>query len=152
MGTMTVSEACYVVFDVLAPALLAKREGHVRKPVSALKGYDLVEIDLALKLVVANEFLLLTGRNDFEKKFAEGVKAYTVPVAGLLLFVADDQVDDYDAKHAFDTYGDPRFLSQETTSVLRRVLQERRLGSPRLLAESLFASRLGIHVNVAKGE
>jgi hypothetical protein len=113
---MAVSEACYVVFDIVGPALVAKREGHVRKPVSAFKGYDLVQICTAFKLLVANEFLLFAGRDDFEEKFTKGVELYApVPLNVVGNFWADDQVDAVRAKPAFE-FDDPVFLSQETPS------------------------------------
>jgi hypothetical protein len=123
---MTFSEANYLVFGIVGPALLVERKNHARKltsfrkPVSSLRGYDLVQICTAFNLQVANEFLMYTNRDVFEEsigeeKFAEGMKAYTVPVAALSLFVPDDQIDTIPIKHAFE-FDDPRFLSQETAS------------------------------------
>ena len=118
MATMTFSEAYYVVFDILGPALLTERKDHIRKPISAFKGYDLVQICTAYNLIVANEFLLrgflLPTKCDALEEFAETLTRGGC-FAGLPLFVADDQVDDIGAKCAFD-FDDPLFLSQETPS------------------------------------
>ena len=123
MATMTISEAYYVVHDIVAPALLATRGGHARKPVSLLKGYDLVQICTAFNLLIANEFLLsaICGASgvsgaETEKMFAESVKLYRVPLAALCLFVADDQVDVITAKRALVDFDDPLLFSQETAS------------------------------------
>jgi hypothetical protein len=113
MATMTISEAYYVC-DIICAELRDESRRH--HPFSALKGYDVFQICNAYMLVVANEFLLLTGRNDFEKKFGEGVKLYESIISGIPLnFVADEQVDMLGADSAF-LWDDPRFRSQETPS------------------------------------
>ena len=121
MTTMTVSEACYIVFDIVAAELARGRRGHHHHPVSALREYDIVQICTAFNLVVANEFLLakLTARqdDDFEREFSETMKWYECGPLHVVgpTFVADDEVDALVAKPAFDI-DDPRFLSQEPPS------------------------------------
>ncbi len=54
---------------------------------------DIFEIMTALKLRIANEFLQLSGRPDFEQQFADGLKLYdSIPWQIMQSFVADDQV------------------------------------------------------------
>jgi hypothetical protein len=123
MATMTVSEACYVAFDIVAAELKGGCHGHLHHPVSALKGYDIVQICTAFKLLVASEFLFyrclgqMTESDEYEEKFTEGVKLYEVFPLHLVgpSFVADDEVDVLIPKPAFE-FDDPRFLSQETAS------------------------------------
>jgi len=101
MATMTIPEADRI-YDIIAAAL-QDTTGRFHHPVSALEGYDIVQIDTAFKLKIANELLLLTGRDDFEERFAEGVQLYeTGPLAVMNTFVPDDQVDVLWAKRAFD--------------------------------------------------
>ena len=56
MATMTVSEA-YYIFQIVCAEL--QNESHRHHPVSALKGYDILQICTALKLIIANEALVL---------------------------------------------------------------------------------------------
>jgi hypothetical protein len=119
-ATMTVSEAYYVVFDLVGPAL--QDESHLHHPVSALRGYDLVQICTAFNLLVANEFLLYADREVFdekvgEEKFAKGVELYaSIPLTVVGNFVADDQADVALLPERAFELDDPRFLSQETAS------------------------------------
>ena len=136
---MTVSEA-YYIFDIVCTAL--QDTSHRHSPVSALRGYDIYQICTALKLLIANEFLLLTGRDDFEEKFAEGVKYYeSGPGIILLNFVPDDQVDVVGAKHVFD-FEDPRYLSQETMSSFGRYCES--VGSQDPIYWQKIYTRLGL--------
>jgi hypothetical protein len=123
-ASMTVSEAYYVAFDIVASELAGGCKGHLYHPVSALKGYDIIEICIAFKLVVANAFLLYADRDAFdettgEKKFRELLEwcdSGAFHVVGPS-FVPDDQIDLLVAKPAFE-FDDPLFLSQETPSSL----------------------------------
>jgi hypothetical protein len=96
MATMTISEAHYIVFDIVATVL--QDVSHRHHPVSALKGYDIVQICNAFKLLVANEFILYANRDVFEEnvgeeKFAKGVELYDTGPLNIVgsNFVADDQ-------------------------------------------------------------
>jgi hypothetical protein len=146
MTTMTVSEAHYVVFDIVAAEVANGRRGHFHHPVSALKGYDIVGICAAFNLLVANEFLLYADREVFEEKvgeekFAAGVRLYETGPLNVVgsKFVADDQVDVLVAKHAFK-FDDQRFLSQETASSFAEYC--RRLGADDPLYWQKVYSRL----------
>ena len=111
MATMTISEAEHV-FNIVLAAI--GDTSHRHTPVSALKGYDIYQICTALKLKIANEFLLYTGRDDFEEKFAKLVNFYEAGPGHITMgVVPDDQVDIIGAKHVFD-FEDARYLSQET--------------------------------------
>ena len=57
MATMTIAEAGRV-YDIVSEAL--QDTSYPRHAVSTLKGYDIIQIDIALKLTLANEFLLLS--------------------------------------------------------------------------------------------
>jgi hypothetical protein len=76
---------------------------HLNHPISALKGYDIYDICTALRLRIANEFLFLSNRPDFEEHFEEGLKLYEgMPCSIAMTFVPDDQVDDIRAKEVFN--------------------------------------------------
>ena len=68
MATMTMAEA-ESILDIVSVAL--RDISHRHHPVSALRGHDIYQICTALKLRIANELLLLAGRNDFEKQFKD---------------------------------------------------------------------------------
>jgi len=101
MATMTISEAEHII-DILAAAL-QKEQPHSNikneknyywnrycnhLPISILQGYDFFQIDIALKLRIANMFLLLERRDDFEEKFAKEIRICTLPI--LSRFIPDD--------------------------------------------------------------
>lgn len=87
-----------------------------------LRGYDIYQIITALKLRIANEFLLLSHRTDFDDQFAEGLKLYgSVPWQIMRSFVPDDQVDSIGANPVFNPidrstmqWKDQRLASDET--------------------------------------
>lgn len=114
MATMTIAEAGRV-YDIVSEAL--QDTSYPRHAVSTLKGYDIIQIDIALKLTLANEFLLLSktrGREEFEKLFEDGVQMYeAIPQLVLMTFVSDDEVNDYSARCAFHGMA-KEYLSQET--------------------------------------
>lgn len=112
--TMTFPQAQHV-YDIVAESLLnANARGRI--PVSALQGYDIFEICRAHKLQIANEFLLLVGRDDFEQRFAEGVELYDrIPLHLTMVVVPDNELDATVPRHVFD-FQDRRFLSEETPS------------------------------------
>jgi hypothetical protein len=90
--TMTISEAEHIL-DIVSAALQDDSHPFGRHPISSLKGYDMFSILTALKLRIANEFLQLVHRADFEKQFADGLKLYdSIPWQIMSSFVEDDQV------------------------------------------------------------
>lgn len=121
MPTMTLREA-EKIFDIVTDVLQDDTHPHI--PLSALKGYDIYQVSTALKLRIANEFLLLASRDDFEKKFEDGLKLYeSGPLLVAMRVVPDDQVDDIWAQGAFDlidpdtmTFADKRLADEETAS------------------------------------
>lgn len=103
MTTMTISEAEHII-DVFAAALQTeqppskgeneenfywKRYRH-HLPLSILQGYDVFQFDIALKLRIANMFLFLEGRSDFEEQFAKEISICTLPSVALIMFIPDD--------------------------------------------------------------
>ena len=122
MATMTILEAEEII-EIVTAALLGEG-GRRGRPVSALKGNDICEICTALKLRVANEFLQLAERSNFEEQFEAGLKLYDgVPWSIILSFVPDDQVDNILARGVFDpidsstmAFKDRRLASEETIS------------------------------------
>lgn len=119
--TMTVSEAEKII-DIVSEALALT--GHRHRPVSALKGYDIYQICKALQLRIANEYLLLANRDDFEGQFAIGVNLYGgIPWQIIRQFVPDEQVDSIGAKMVFNPidpvtmrFVDQRLSKEETMS------------------------------------
>jgi len=124
METMTIEEA-EKILDIVSTALEEKRI-HRHPPISALKGYDIYQILTALKLLIANEFLHLAHRDDFDVQFAEGLRLYGVILIQLWRFVPDDQVDNIRAVGVFNpidpsnlstmTFKDERWSSEETVA------------------------------------
>jgi len=118
---MTIAEAEKII-DIVSAAL--EDTSHRHRPVSALKGYDIYRICTALKLRIANEFLVLAGRDDCDEKFADGLKLYdSVPWQVMRSFAPDDQIDSLHAEMVFnpiDTatmrFKDQRLASEETPS------------------------------------
>src|SRR5262245_46321093 len=99
MATMGIEEAERIL-DIVSRALQDRSHRHC--PISALKGYDLPQIDTALKLRIANEYLLLANKPDFETQFKAGVDLYDgVPWTIMSRFVPDDQVDLIGARGVF---------------------------------------------------
>lgn len=119
MATMTIAEA-EKILDIVYSAL--QDTSHRHHPVSALKGNDIYQICAALKLQIANEFLLLAHRDDFDQQFAEGLRLYDgIPWIIVTTFVADDLVDERFAEGVFNLiepstmdFKDERFASEET--------------------------------------
>jgi hypothetical protein len=102
MATMTIVEAEHII-DILAKALMENgplrfynvehKSSHMwrcYKPISTLQGYDVFQIDKALKLRIANMFLHLSRRNDFEEQFAKEIGICTLPTHCLEDFLPDD--------------------------------------------------------------
>ncbi len=91
MSTMTPLEAEHIL-DIVSAALQEEGELSVYL-LSALHGYDVFQIDVALKLRLANEMLVLARRDEFEEKFTEGIKLYSaIPMQVLSLFVPDEKM------------------------------------------------------------
>ena len=102
MATMTISEAEHII-NITVAALLEEQtssngedqknhflEYYCHKPISTLQGYDVFQIDIALKLRLANMFLFLAEKNDFKERFAEEIKICTLPRLSLCKFIPDD--------------------------------------------------------------
>jgi len=100
METMAFEE-CQAVVAMVIRVLSAERASlHI--PVSALEGYDLLHVDLALKLDLANAYLLTLPRSDSEEMFDGYVKDSSGCVGSLGLQVSrDDEVDRLDAQPIF---------------------------------------------------
>lgn len=121
MVAMTISEADEIL-DIVSAAL--QDTSHRLHPVSALKGYDLHDICVALKLRIANERLQLAHSPDFEERFAERLELYGgIPWDIMMIFVPDDQVDNIGPRgifHPIDpetmTFKDARLAAVETES------------------------------------
>ena len=91
MATMTILEAENIL-DIVSEALQGTRHRH--HPISALKGYDIFQVCIALRLRIANEFLHLAGKDDFEKEFTDGLTFYSsIPWQVMRSFVPDNQVE-----------------------------------------------------------
>lgn len=91
MATMTIAEAEHII-GVFSTALQEESRAHYH-PISSLQGYDVFQIDLALKLRIANWLLYLAGKDDWEKRFAEVVReCETGPLYADILFVPDDDL------------------------------------------------------------
>ena len=65
---MTISEAEHIL-EILWSALESNDCGR-------LKAYDLLQIDTALKLRIAKEYLFLRRKDEFEEQFESGLKLY----------------------------------------------------------------------------
>jgi hypothetical protein len=119
---MTVTEAEHII-DLVSTALQDESHLYGQHPVSALQGYDIFDILTALKLRIANEFLLLSRRPDFEQQFSEGLRLYdNIPWQIMHSFVADDQLGQIGARPVMSAVDpatmqlDKRFASAETGS------------------------------------
>jgi hypothetical protein len=85
---LTIEKAEYII-DVVSRAL--QNTDYPRfHPLSLLKGIDVLQIVAALKLRLANEFLVLSESDDFEKRFSEGVRLYS----GIPLHIVTDFIPD----------------------------------------------------------
>ena len=120
MATMTMAEVDRII-DIVYEAV--QDTSHRHHPISALKGYDIYQICTAFKLRIANEFLLLVERDDFEKQFAEGLKHYDAGPWHIMRFVPDHQVDSPSPEFVFNPidpstmkFKDKRLASEETGS------------------------------------
>jgi len=89
-STMTIREA-EEILDITSRALQDESDPYYHRA-SLLKGYDVFQIDKALKLRIANEFLFW-DRNDGQERFTEGLNSYSgLPLSIANLFVPDDQL------------------------------------------------------------
>ncbi len=90
-STMTMSQA-EETLDIASRALQDESDTFYHR-VSLLKGYDVFQIDKALKLRIANEFLFYADRNDGQERFAEALNTYSgLPLSIATLFVPDDHI------------------------------------------------------------
>ncbi|MCX5717391.1 MAG: hypothetical protein NTW44_03600 [Nitrospirae bacterium] len=102
MATMTIEEAEHII-GIVATALIGdgtssngeKKRGHFCRhyePISILQGYDIFQIDIALKLRLANWFLFHADRSDFEEQFAEDMMCCRLPFGSLSYFIPYDLI------------------------------------------------------------
>lgn len=90
-STMTIREA-EEILDITRSALQDESDPYYHRA-SLLKGYDVFQIDKALKLRIANEFLCFADRDDGDQRFTEGLNTYSgIPFSIANLFVPDDQL------------------------------------------------------------
>jgi Family of unknown function (DUF6804) len=135
MSTMTAAEAERIV-EIVSDAL--QLEGHRHRPVSALMGYDLGQICTALKLCIANEFLLIENGFRPDLDLAEGAALYdSIPWSVVSGFVPDDQVDSVVPERAFADVIDAStmklrgpFATEETGTSLARFCESIGPGDP----------------------
>jgi len=103
MATMTFAEA----ESILDKAGRALQENSC----TDLKPYSLLQIDSALKLRIANEYLFLSGKADFETQFTEGLRLYSgIPMQIGLQFFDDFNPIDCETME----FKHPEFASRET--------------------------------------
>lgn len=146
MATMTLSEA-EKILDIVSAAL--QDTSHRHHPVSALKGYDIYQICTAIKLRIANEFLLLANRADFDGRFTEGLNLYDSIPYHVMRFVPDNQVNNIDAEMVFNpidpltmNYKDERLAAEETVSSFGEYCKS--VGSKDLIYWQKIYTRLGL--------
>ena len=145
---MTIHEA-WRILNIVSAALQDESHPYGQHPISSLQGYDIFDILVALKLRIANEFLQLVHRSDFEQQFAEGLKLYdNIPWQIMRSFVADDQVGQIGARPVLSAVDpttmqlDKRFASIETGSSFGDFC--RSLGPEEASYWQLVYERLGI--------
>ena len=119
MPPMTIEEAEHII-DIVAAALvktsplmqICNTNSLLKhfQPLSDLKGYDMFQIDIALKLRIANTFLYLSGRTNFEEEFAKEVRICTFPILGMNFFVPDEL---FERMNKFVKSSDKSSLSRE---------------------------------------
>jgi hypothetical protein len=94
MATMSIIESEHII-DLVVVAFDRHNDSidrwwHAYKPLSVFQGYDVFQIDIALKLRVSNMFLYFSARNDFEEQFEKEITWSQFPFFGLHLFIPDD--------------------------------------------------------------
>lgn len=143
VATMTVREAEHLVFDIVMVALEDK--SHRYAPVSSLRGFDLHQICVAQKLVIANQYLGLAHRDEFQEEFEDYTAAASAWLMSIQMhFVPDDQVDIVGAARAFD-FDAPQFLSEETPNSFGKFCIE--VGADDPLFWQKIHTRLGLEYN-----
>jgi hypothetical protein len=97
MATMTILEA-EKILDIVSVALRPENPNkcyHSLCPVSSLRGYDIYQIYTALLLRLANEYLLLSVKDDFEERFASGVDLYRSIIPHIFTrFIDDNKINE----------------------------------------------------------
>jgi len=119
MATMTVPEAEHVI-DLVVTALDRRNDKAGKwwnsyRSCSAFQGYDFYQIDIALKLRIANGFLFLSRQPNFEEQFAKEVQFCEIPILPLSLFVPEElmtKISQWDK--------DSKTLSKESLEYLDR--------------------------------
>lgn len=88
---MTIQESEHILEVVLSA--LQDDDSPRFHPISSLRGYDVFRIDKAIKLQIANDFLILSYKDDFEEQFASQVQLYSsLPLHIVTGFVADTEL------------------------------------------------------------
>ncbi|MBN1972549.1 MAG: hypothetical protein JW787_02850 [Sedimentisphaerales bacterium] len=91
--TLTIPEAENIL-ETLTIAL-EEKSTHDYHPISLLQGYNIFQINTALKLRIANEFLILVEKPDFEKLFSDDIGLYTTTYLSIFtLFAPDIELDE----------------------------------------------------------
>lgn len=128
---MTILEAEQIM-DIVSAALQEETGPSHRHPISALEGYDVFQIDIALKLRIANEFLVLSKKSNFDKKFSEVINTSGgIPLLIVQLFVPDGELEKL-SKLPLDS---PEFRRQrmeitpEVFDVQTKTFKDKRLAS-----------------------
>lgn len=91
--TMTISDAEHIM-DIVRKAL-AQESRHGLHPLSSLEGYDVFQIDMASKLLIANDFLILSEAPNFEEKFSKSIEFYRI----IRLIISDQFVPDKELEY-----------------------------------------------------
>ena len=93
MATMTIPEAEYVI-DIVVDALDRHNDKidhwwQAYQSVSVLQGYDIFQIDNALKLRIANMYLIFSRSDNFEEKFSKEIAWSQLPFFLLNVFMPE---------------------------------------------------------------
>jgi len=119
MATMTIIEAEHVI-ELVAAALDRRNDKTDKwwdtyKSRSAFQGYDFYQIDIALKLRIANAFLFFSRHPNFEEQFAKEVQFCTIPMLPLSFFVNEEVMTKIS-----NWVKDSETLSKESIEYLKR--------------------------------
>jgi len=105
---MTILEAEQIL-DIVSAAFQEETEPSRLYPISVLKGYDVFQIDIALKLRIARVFLVLAKKSNFDEKFSEVINTCgSIPLNIVQLFVPDGELE----KLSKLPLGSPEFRKQ----------------------------------------
>lgn len=95
LSTMTIEEAENIL-EVVGDALQKERQFLVL-PMSLLQGFDLIQLDRALKLRIAGTFLLFSDSEMGDEEFIEQVEKWaSLPLHVATSFVPDQEIQEHD--------------------------------------------------------